>query len=136
LSELSSGSLLLHFAASTEIEACTADELLNIPAEKWTEDIHIFMDFLSWRRQQLVLTRTVFLTVVLQDEYCKSGGDTSMLRTVVKTKWKIKIQKYIIVSLKIGFAYPEPATAHADDSARLPLPGSVVQAQCRSIAGD
>jgi len=37
MSELSS--LLLHFAACTDIEACTAEELVNIPAERWTEDL-------------------------------------------------------------------------------------------------
>ncbi len=37
MSELSS--LLLPFAASTEIESCTAEEFVNIPAERWTEDL-------------------------------------------------------------------------------------------------
>jgi hypothetical protein len=53
-----------------------------------------------------------------------------MLRTVTdgcekkmenfQKKWKIS-KKYTVVSLKIGFAYPEPATALVDDSAQLRL---------------
>ena len=32
--------MLLHssFAATTDIETCTAEELVNIPAERWTEN--------------------------------------------------------------------------------------------------